>query len=102
MFHWHQIWKHMRMLTNSDIEKRAIMELIYYFEPRIDAVIKQSEQERKTINEIRSIQGLHPKQRIDGECVRKAIKTINSNHITSTSNGGGEKKHTKKNNPIKN
>jgi len=92
MFHWHQIWKHMHDLTNSDIEKRAIMQLIQYFEPKIDAVIKQSELELKKINQNRALQGLNTKKRIDEECVKRAIKNINTESISTSPNGGGETK----------
>lgn len=45
MLHWTQVWKHMRDLTNRDIEKRAVMEFISYFEKQIDLVISQSVKE---------------------------------------------------------
>ena len=80
MFHWNQIWKHMRTITNKDIEKRAIWELIGYFENQIDLVIKQSVIE---LNKLNKIQGLDPKSRIDKECVRNAINTIISNDYCS-------------------
>ena len=83
MFHWHQVWKHMRMITNKDIEKRAIWELIDYFENQIDAVIKQSLIELNKLNELKQIQGLDPKARIDRDCIRNAIKTINSDYYSA-------------------
>ena len=89
MFHWNQIWKHMRMMTNRDIEKRAIWELIGYFENQIDLVIKQSVIELNKLNRLNEIQGLDPKVRIDKECVRNAINTINSDGYSSMSQGAG-------------
>lgn len=55
----------MRRLTKREIEKRAVMEIISYFEPQIDAVIKQSVVELERINGLKEIQGLHTKVRID-------------------------------------
>jgi len=89
MFHWNQIWKHMRMITNKDIEKRAIWELIDYFETQIDAVIKQSVIELNILNKLNEIQGLDPKSRIDKECIRNAIKTLNSDGYSSMSERTG-------------
>lgn len=82
MLHWHQIWKHMRKLTGKEIEKRALMEIINYFEDQIDVVIKQSVIELDKINELNKIQGLEIKKRIDRKCIRGAIKTINSNNYS--------------------
>ena len=98
MLHWRQIWSHMRSLTRREIEKRAVMEIINYFEPQIDAVIKQSVLELDKINELKEIQGLHQKVRIDQDCIKKAIKTINSNgDFDSPKKGGNEKKIGEKN-----
>lgn len=79
----------MRMLTNKDIEKRAIWELIGYFETQIDLVIKQSVIELNKLNELKEIQGLDTKSRIDKYCIRNAIKTINSDGYSSASEGTG-------------
>ena len=89
MFHWNQVWKHMREITDRDIEKRSIWELIMYFEDQIDAVIKQSLIELDKLNELNEIQGLDPKSRIDKYCVRNAIKTINSEEYSSESERTG-------------
>ena len=97
MFHWNQIWKHMRMITNKDIEKRAIWELIDYFETQIDLVINQSVIELNKLNKLNEIQGLDAKSRIDKECVRNAIKTINSDDysLMSERTGGNIKREEK-------
>lgn len=79
----------MRMMTNKDIEKRAIWELIDYFETQIDLVIKQSVIELNKLNELKEIQGLDTKSRIDKYCVRNAINTINSDDYSSVSEGTG-------------
>lgn len=78
MFHWHQVWKHMRVITKKDIEKRAIWELIDYFEDQVNMVIQQSLIEHKNLNELKKLQGLDPKVRIDKDCIKRAIQTINS------------------------
>lgn len=94
MFHWNQIWKHMRKLTGREVEKRAVMEVIDYFEPRVDALIQQSIIELEKLNEIKKIQGLDPKARIDRDCIKNAIKSINSinNSSLSEKTGGMIKK----------
>lgn len=78
MLHWHSIWKHMRKLTNREIEKRAVWELLSYLEDLIERVIQQCEVELQEQNKRRELQGLYKKARIDGNCVQDAIKTINS------------------------
>lgn len=98
MLHWRQIWTHMRKLTKREIEKRAVMEIINHFEPQIDAVIKQSVVELERINDLKEIQGLHQKVRIDQDCIKKAIKTINSNDdVDSPKKGGRYQKIGEKN-----
>ena len=88
----------MRKITKREIEKRAVMEIINYFEPQIDSVIKQSVVELEKINDLKEIQGLHPKIRIDQDCIRNAIKTLNSNSdYESQKNGGKYKKIGEKN-----
>ena len=97
MFHWNQVWKHMRDLTNRDIEKRAVMEFIYYFEEQIDMVILQSARELNKRNELYRVHKLKQKQRIDSECIREAIKTINNNgHSSMPEMAGGKTKETKR------
>jgi hypothetical protein len=75
----------MRELTGKEIEKRAIMEVINYFESLIEAVMERSVIELHELNKIRQIQGLNSKTRIDREGVRRAIKVINSEYYTITS-----------------
>ena len=89
MFHWHQVWKHMRVITNKDIEKRAIWELIDYFESQIDLVIQQSLIEHNKLNKLKEIQGIDTKARIDKDCIRKAIKTISSDDYSAMSERTG-------------
>lgn len=89
MLHWNQVWKHMRDLTKRDIEKRAVMEFICYFEKLIDRIILQSVKELDKKNKLYKIHGLKQKQRIDSECIRYAINTINSNGHSSLSKRTG-------------
>lgn len=79
MLHWLQVWKHMRNITDRAVEKRAVMEFIIYFEEQMNMVITQSKKELDKKNKINKIQGLRQNERIDSECVRNAIKTINNN-----------------------
>ena len=105
MFHWYQVWKRMHEITGREIEKRAIMELISHFEPKIDKVIKQSLVELEELNELRRIQGFDPKKRIDAECVRRAIKSINQkNDSPLPFKAGGEvkEKENEKHSPVGN
>jgi hypothetical protein len=99
MLHWMQVWKHMRDLTERDIEKRAVMEVICYFEEQMNMVIRQSAEELDKRNELNEIQGLKQKQRIDQGCIRDAIRTINDNGHSSLSGrtGGMIQKVKKKN-----
>lgn len=87
----------MRKLTDREIEKIAIMEIINYFEPQIDAVIQQSAIELEKLNKLKKIQGLNTKMRIDRVCIKNAIKTINSKRHSSSSEktGGIPKKEGK-------
>ena len=94
MFHWDQVRKHMHKLTGLEIEKRAIMEVIVYFEFQFDNLMKQGVLEHNKLNNLRILQGINPKMRIDRDCIRNAIKTINSNEhsLLSDKTGGKIKK----------
>lgn len=98
MLHWYTIWKHMREVTDKEIEKRAVMEFVYYFENQMDKVIHQSAKELDKLNELKKIQGLHQKIRIDKDCIRNAIKTINPKEYSPSSEktGGTIEKKEKK------
>ena len=97
MLYWIQVWRHMHECTKTDIEKRAVMEFISFFETQIDLVISQSKKELDKKNELNRIQGLKEKKRIDAECIKDAIKIINNNGHSSSSDriGGKTKKETK-------
>ena len=79
----------MRNLTDRDIEKRAVMEFICYFEEQMNMVISQSAKELKKRNRLNGVQGLKQKQRIDQGCIRDAIKTINNGGYSSLSERTG-------------
>jgi len=91
MLYWYQVWKYMHDLVGVNIEKRAVMEFICYFEGQMDLVIKQSVKELDKRNRLNGVQGLRKKQRIDRECVREAIKTINNGGYSSMSDRTGGK-----------
>ena len=98
MLYWDQVRKHMHEITGLEIEKRAIMEVITYLESEFDVLIKQSVIEKDKLNELKQIQGIHQKVRIDGDCIKNAIKTINSNgHSPLSEKTGGitQKKENK-------
>ena len=93
MLYWKQVWKHMHDLTEKEIEKRAVMEFICYFEEQMNMVISQSANELDKKNKTNEIQGLRQMERIDSECVRNAIKTINNNgHSSMSKRTGGKSK----------
>jgi hypothetical protein len=87
----------MHELTNTDIEKRAIMEFISYFETQMNLVILQSKKELNKKNELNRIQGLKEKKRIDFECIKDAIKIINNIQHSTNSKKGGTKQEKKNN-----
>ncbi|MCJ7697221.1 MAG: hypothetical protein MUO73_02700 [Thermoplasmata archaeon] len=90
--------KHIHSLTGMNVEKRAVMELIIYFEASIDKVILQSEKEREQLNSRKKIQGLHQKSRIDAECIQRAIKNLNTGEYPpSSKRTGGLKQEGEKN-----
>jgi hypothetical protein len=79
MLHWYPIKELMHELTGLSVEKSAIFELTSYFEEQIKKVILQSEKELERLNELKEIQGLYQKNRIDRDCVKNAIKSLNNN-----------------------
>jgi hypothetical protein len=78
MFHCHPILKHMQELTDMNVEKMAVMELIIYLENQVDQIAKQSVKELQHLNNLRKIQGLYQKNRIDRLCITSAIKHLNN------------------------
>jgi len=97
MLHWHQVWKHMREITNKEVEKRAVMEVINYAEEQIDEIIFQCIKELEKLNELRQMQGINKKKRIDGACVRCAIRILyHENYSPLSEKTGGKQKKKKK------
>jgi len=99
MLHWHQILKYVHKLTNKEVEKGAIIELIKEIENRTDNIIHQSIIELNSINTNRAKQCLPPKVRIDRDCVQRAITSINNEIFTylSEKTGGTLSKKGEKN-----
>jgi hypothetical protein len=91
MLYWKQVWKHMHDLTEREIEKRAVMEFICYFEEQMNMVISQSAQELEKKNKFNEIQGIRQMERIDRDWIKNAIKTINNNGHSSVSKRTGGK-----------
>jgi hypothetical protein len=94
-------------LAGMHIEKRAVMELIYYLEEQMDLVIIESKKQLDKRNEYCEVQKIRPKQRIDCECVRQAIKIINNNCDSSLPKRAGgkfqkteSKKHSQENTEV--
>jgi hypothetical protein len=77
MFHCYPLLKHMQKLTGMNVEKMAVMELIFYLEKQVDEIAKQSIEELEQLNKFRKIQGLYQKNRIDRQCISCAIKHLN-------------------------
>jgi len=84
--------------TDREIEKRAVMEFICYFEEQMNMVISQSKKELDKKNRLYEKLGIQQKKRIDRECIRNAIKTINNGGYSSVSErtGGIIPKETKR------
>ena len=79
MIHWNPLKELVHELTGLPIEKPAIFELTNYFEEQIKTVILQSKEELDALNQLKAIQGLYQKNRIDRDCIRNAIKTLKRN-----------------------
>jgi hypothetical protein len=96
VLYWKQVWRRVHELAGVHVEKRAVMELISHAEQHMDMVILQSKRELEKRNELCGIQGIRPRARIDGECVRQAIKSINDNgHSSSSERTGGKPREAK-------
>jgi len=66
----------MREISKKDIERRAVLELILYLETNIEDITMQSIKELEKINQLKQIQGLYQKQRIDEKCIKNAIQHL--------------------------
>ena len=96
MLHWNQVLKRVHELAGVHVEKRAVMELICYAEEQIDLVIRQSKKELERRNELCEPHGLKRRERIDDRCVKEAIKSINNNgHSSSSERTGGKTREAK-------
>lgn len=78
MLHWYPIKQLMHELTGLNVETTAVHELTSYIGSEIEKVIIQSKTELKKLNNLKEIQGLYQKNRIDRDCIINAIKTINT------------------------
>ena len=83
MFHWYPVKKLIHNLTGKPVEKTAIFELTTYFEKEIKKVILQSKIELTKINKLKEKQGLYHKNRIDQDCIKNAIKSLNEKNISN-------------------
>jgi hypothetical protein len=98
MLHWYPIKELMHKLTGLNVEKSAIFELTNYFEEQIEKIILQSKKEMLKLNKMKKIQGLYVKHRIDRDCIRNAIKSLNENSDSHMSEKGGKVIKEKKEN----
>lgn len=76
MLHWYPIKQLMHELTGAAVEKAAVFELTSYFENQMTKVILQSKDELEKLNQLKKIQGLYQKNRIDRDCIKNAIKSL--------------------------
>ena len=76
MLHWYPVKELMHKLTGLNVEKGAVFELTNHFEEQMEKVIVQSKKELEKLNNLKEIQGLYQKNRIDRDCIRNAIKII--------------------------
>ena len=91
MLHWHPIKELMSELTGRRVEITAAHELANFFEGEIIRVIEQSKTELEKLNELKKIQGVYQKNRIDRICVLNAIKSIYDNNNSHLPLNGGRK-----------
>lgn len=87
-----QVWKHMHKLSNKEVEKRAVMILIQHIEKIVDEIIFQGVKELDKSNQLRKIQGIDKKKRLDEYSINAAINNINLKQDISSTKIGGEKK----------
>jgi DNA repair ATPase RecN len=78
MIHWHPIKELVHQLTGLSVESSAVIELTNYFEEEIKKVVLQIKEELQKLNGLKEIQGLYQKNRIDRDCIKNAIKTLNT------------------------
>lgn len=91
MLHWHPVKELMHELTGLSVEKSAIFELICYFEEQMKKVIMQSKNELDKLNELKEVQGLYQKSRIDRDCIKNAIKSLNKDSDSLSASYGARK-----------
>jgi hypothetical protein len=82
MFHWNPIKDLIHEITGKHVEKSAIFELSSYIEEEMKKVIQQSNVELDKLNDLKKIQGLYQKNRIDRDCIKNAIKTLNKGTVS--------------------
>ncbi len=81
----------MRNISNKEIEKRAVLELILFCEDIIEEITLQSVIELDNLNRLKEMQGLYQKKRIDEICVKNAIKHLcNEGHPLNRRKTGGK------------
>ena len=98
MLHWYPIKELTHKITGKSVEKSAIFELTNHFDKEIKKVIIQSEKELKKLNQLKEIQGLYQKNRIDRDCVKNAIKTLSKNRNSHLSEKDRKVRKEKKEN----
>lgn len=85
--------------TGQSITKKAVFQLIDYWEKQIQENIEKFPEILNEINEQRKIQGLKPKKRIDKNIVQQAInnyKNTDANTELQKNGGKQEEKQNKK------
>jgi Glu-tRNA(Gln) amidotransferase subunit E-like FAD-binding protein len=96
MLHWTPIKELIHEITRKHVEKSAVFELLSYIEEEMKKVILQSKIEHKKLNELKKIQGLYQKNRIDKDCIKNVIKTINRNSDSPSASLNGARKVKKR------
>ena len=97
MLKYTQIHEEIHQKTGQSVTKKAVFQLINYWEKQITENIEQLPHILQEINKNREIQGLEPLKRINTKMINEAIKTYkqtDANH-SSEQNGGTQQEKKK-------
>jgi len=98
MLKYTQIHEQIHDLTGQSVTKKAVFQLINYWEEQIQKNIKQLPNILQEINNQRETQGLEPLKRINKEMIEQAIHNYkNTDANTTSKNNGGTHQKTQNN-----
>lgn len=99
MLKYTHIHEQIHDLTGQSVTKKAVFQLINYWEQQIQKNIEQLPNILQEINKQRETQGLDPLKRINKEMIEQAIHNYKNTdaNTTSKNNGGKQQRKTTKN-----